>query len=110
MDSSAEYPDAMLTWASLATMLILATTAGTAEKRALTFSPLCICGDEFVNKCYIFKSLPLSLTDDLWVAAFVGPKQVQIEHHLSTLSVTEAERAFNDDAATRVARSCFSGN
>lgn len=57
---------------------------------SLTFSPLCVCGDQFIDKCDIFKPLPLGLTDEFWVAAFVGPKQVQVEHHLSTLAVRES--------------------
>lgn len=59
-----------------------------APSTVLTFPPLCICGHQFINKRHVFKSLPLSFTDDLWVAAFVGPEQVQIQHHLSTLSVS----------------------
>lgn len=57
-----------------------------SNKTVLTFSPHCICGDQFVNECHIFKSLPLTFTDDFWIATFVCPKQVQVEHHLSTLS------------------------
>lgn len=68
-------------------MLTLATAKHT--RKTLTFSPLCIRGDEFVDECDIFKSLPLSLADDFWVAAFVGAKQIQVQHHLRTLSVRE---------------------
>lgn len=50
----------------------------------LTFSPLGVGGDELVDQGHVFEALPLGLTDELRVAAFVGPKEVQVEHHLYT--------------------------
>lgn len=60
----------------------------TSDDTTLTFSPRCICGNQFIDECHIFKPFPLRLTDDFWIAAFVCPKQVQIEHHDSTLPVS----------------------
>lgn len=75
----------------------------------LTLSPLRVCGHQFINECLIFKPLPLSLTDEFWVAAFVGPKQVQVEHHLCTPAVTESLADCSTlTPPTRVARFCCS--
>lgn len=60
--------------------------------RPLTFSPLGVGGDELVDQGHVFEALPLGLTDDLRVAAFVGPKQVQVEHHLSTRAPSAVHR------------------
>ena len=51
----------------------------------LTFSPFCICFNKFIHKRHIFESLSLRLSDHFRIAAFVGPKQVQVEHHDCTL-------------------------
>lgn len=83
-------------------------------KRPLTFSPLGVSGDELVDEGHVFKALPLGLAYDLRVAAFVGPKQVQVEHHLSTRTppaesererrLVEWARSRTDVSASRVAR------
>lgn len=77
-----------VSYANISTALRLAARTDRNEK-ILTFSPLCVGGDKLINEGYIFKPLSLSFADDFWIAAFVGPEQVQVEHHVSTLPVCQ---------------------
>lgn len=90
----------------------VAMTQTAAVLTALTFSPLCVGGHQFIHQRNILKPLPLSLTDDFRIAAFIGAEQVQVEHHVSTLSACQKETEWSrsgEAPANRVAKSgrCF---
>lgn len=51
------------------------------DETHLTFSPFCISRHQLVDQRHVLKPLPLTVADDLWVAALVGAKQIQVEHH-----------------------------
>lgn len=106
-----EHTDARLELAWLAALLTLASLdwSDRNTNTPLTFSPLRVRRHQFVHEGHVFKPLPLSFADEFWVAAFVGPKQVQVEHHVCTPSVTLSLRLLTASSAGRGARSWCSG-
>lgn len=95
--------DAPLTLATLAKLLTLAPLTEPTKTGVLTFPPLRVRGDKLVDQCDIFKSFPLSLTDDFWVSAFIRAEQVQVEHHLSTLRPSKRNLGDSSDGVARFA-------
>ena len=47
----------------------------------LTLSPFCVHLDDFVHDGGVLVALPLVFSDLLWVSAFIGSKQIEIQHH-----------------------------